>query len=164
MGILSWFKKKKSTVDVIDGSIDIVTTATEPIDVNTAQKLREAASQLRGSSGLIPPPMPGVKSNGAHVMADGAPRSTLSAPMPLAPMMAASDPNALGSVRRYFVHMAAAKMVRYDRNQAQDWQAISVERFFMSITGTRPTINQSGIQCSDTIGTIDDAFASFQWD
>ena len=59
MGILSWFKKKKTDGGASGLQLDIVATSTEPIDATTAQKLTDAAAKLRGSSHvLIPPPMP----------------------------------------------------------------------------------------------------------
>jgi hypothetical protein len=68
------------------------------------------------------------------------------------------------TVRRFFASLAAANSQVFDRALAGQWEQLSVERYFMSITGPRPTLNRGGQVCSETIGTIDDAFASFQWD
>lgn len=68
------------------------------------------------------------------------------------------------TVRRFFASLAAANDRVFARSLAELWEQVSVERYFMSITGPRPTINRAGQVCSETLGTMDDAFAAFQWD
>jgi hypothetical protein len=153
MGIFSWLKKKK-----VAEPGDVV-VATEPLTDDVVLQISNAAANLRSSTFTDPIavasiPVPYSDSVSSRSVGTGA-----------GTFPGSDNPWAMTStVRRFFVNVAAANSQRYDRNVASDWQTVTVERFFMSVTGQRPTINRSGIECSDTVGNIDDAFAGFQWD
>jgi hypothetical protein len=135
MGLISWFRRK-------------------PKDAPPEVTLAPAAPPASEDDGPVPPaPTIEPRSPGpALVTIDSG---------------GAADPAQLRAltVRRFFAGLAAATAVTYDRSAIIDWRPMSVERYFLTISGPKPTLNRAGKTCStNDLGNVDTAFASFQWD